>query len=316
MSIAQLHQEISRGMPAPAYLLYATDEFLLYTALSEVKEAYRARDSFNFEVHDLESPDAPVRIEELVDILNTLPFMSDRKVVMLRNTQKLTKKAAPVLLRYLESPCPSSLLVMLHLGTREKLGNLTAGKRGKVIPLDIQPREIPAWLARQAGRRGVEFTEDALEYLIGTVGTDLGLLSSEIDKCALWDARVVDVDMLREVIYAGIEFSAFDLIEALARKDTAAVFRIFERLSKGVEPQMILGALNWHYTRHAVRPGPHGRGGGEEDRAEVFLALHEADAGVKTSRPFAIETLLMRLLKITPGRDRPQGLPLRHSPSS
>lgn len=314
MSIAQFHQEVSKGMPAPAYLLHATDEFLLYTALSEIKEAYRASDSFNFEVHDLESPDVPVRVEALVDILNTLPFMSDRRVVVLRNSQKLGKKALPVLLRYLESPSPSSLLVILHLGTREKIGDMTAGKRGKVISLDIQAREIPAWLGQQAKRRGVQFTEAALEYLIGTVGTDLGMLSSEIEKCALWGAAVVDVDTLREVIYAGIEFSAFDLVEALGRKDTQAVFRIFEHLSKGVEPQMILGALNWHYTRRRPRPAEHGRGG--EDLPQVFLALHEADAAVKTSRPCALEMLLMQLLKITPGQNRFQQPQVRHSPSS
>ncbi len=299
MSIARFQQELSGQMPAPAYVLYASDEFLLYTALSEIRDTFHGTDSFNFEVHDIESPDGPVRMEEIVDTLNTLPFMSSRRVVVIRNSQKLTKKGLSALEAYAESPAPSSLLVLLHLGTKEKLGSLTEKKHVRVIGLDVPAREIPSWLKRQAKHKGVTVTDGAIDYLIGTVGTDLGLLSSELDKCALWDVQTVDVDALKEITFVGIEFSAFDLIEALKRRDAASVFRIYEHLSRAVEPQMLLGALNWHYARLSGRSQQE-RGIGDGGYAEVFRALHEADAAVKTSRSYAIETLLMQLLQVTP----------------
>lgn len=288
MSIQQFRQELSHGLPSPAYLLTAPDAFILYEAMDLVREANQAAESFNMDIFDLKSDD-PRPVEEIVTALNTLPFMLDRRVVLIRNIQKLAKKDAKRLEEYLKAPSPTTLLVMLFEGTGPKIFDPAVLKAIKVIPLAVSERELPAWIAERAKGRGIELTRRAVEYLLNSVGADMGLLSSEIEKIATSMGKgTVDLSDIRETVYAGAEYTAFDLIEALKRKDSREVFRIFEKLSKSVEPQMLLGALNWHCSMMRSRQG---------EGTETFRLLHEADAAIKRSRSFAIEELLVRLLQ-------------------
>ena len=85
-----------------------------------------------------------------------------------------------------------------------------------------------------------------------------------------------------------MQYSAFDLINSLNRKDEREVFRIFESVVKNIEPQMLLGALNFHCGRTTKE--------NRQEYARVFRLLHEADTGIKTSRSFVIEELLIKLI--------------------
>jgi DNA polymerase III delta subunit len=166
----------------------------------------------------------------------------------------------------------------------------------KSIALSVTEREIPAWINEKAGQKGIRFSPAAIEYLITFAGTDLGMLHSEIAKFALGEAgHVLDVDDVKAVVYSGAEYGAFDLTNALARKDAAEVFRIYENLERSMEPQMLLGALNWQYSG-----GARGRGQALDRKKldKVFTLLHEADLAVKTSHSHVIEDLLIKLLKI------------------
>ncbi|MBF0557984.1 MAG: DNA polymerase III subunit delta [Nitrospirae bacterium] len=290
MSIKQFQTELSKGMPSPVYLLYSSDDFLLYEALASLKGPYSDAAGFNFEVFDVKSSDDVIPVEQIVDILNTMPFLSSRKVVVIHNVQKLAKKDVQKLEAYVQNPADTALLVMLYSGTAPKLFAAAASGGMKTIALTVQERELPQWIKEKARQKKVSLTDNAVEYLIAVTGTDLGLLSAEIEKLACFiNDRVIDVDDLRSIVYSGAEYSAFDLIDALKRKDAGEVFRIFESVAKNQEPQMLLGALNYHYGRQLSGP--------QKGAAGTIRLLHEADIAIKSSHRYVIEELLVKLLK-------------------
>lgn len=286
MSIKQFQAELSKGMPSPVYLLYSSDDFLLYEALASLKGLHSDAAGFNFDVFDVKSSDDVIPVEQIVDILNTMPFLSSRKVVVIHNIQKLAKKDAQKLEAYVQNPADTALLVMLHSGTAPKLFAAAAAGCMKTIALTVQERELPQWIKEKAKQKKVSLTDKAVEYLIAVTGTDLGMLSAEIEKLACFISdRAIDVDDLRSIVYSGAEYSAFDLIDALKRKDAQGVFRIFESVAKNQEPQMLLGALNYHYGRQL------------SGTAGTVRLLHEADIAIKSSHRYVIEELLVKLLK-------------------
>jgi DNA polymerase-3 subunit delta len=296
VSLKQFQQEIEKALPSPVYFIHSTEAFLLYEALNAVRGLFQDPALFNFEIIDLASPEEKLPAEKVIDILNTLPFLSSRKTVVLRNVQKWTKKEAQRFGDYLKRPSESSVLVMLCEGAASDVFDSSLMNGVKSIALSVTEREIPAWINEKAGQKGIKFTPAAIDYLITFAGTDLGMLHSEIEKFALGEAgHVLDVDEVRAVVYSGAEYGAFDLTNALARKDAAEVFRIYEKLERSLEPQMLLGALNWQYSGGARGRGP------ALDRKKldkVFTLLHEADLAVKTSHSHVIEELLIKLLKI------------------
>jgi DNA polymerase III subunit delta len=297
LSLKQFQQEGEQGFPSPVYLLHSTESFLLYEAVTGLKEQFQDAASFNFESIDISSADEKLPAEKIIDILNTLPFLVQRKTVVLRNIHKWTKKEAQKFGEYLKSPSPSSLLVMIFEGTSPDIFDPALMKKVKSIALSVSEREVTVWIKERAAKKGMTFTPAAIECLISFAGIDLGMLHAEIEKFSSGEAaRVIDVDEVRSVVYAGAEYGAFDLIDALAKKDSLGVFRIYESLSRTMEPQMLLGALNWQYSSSHARAKMPGMDKKKIDR--VFDLLHEADVAVKTSHSHVMEDLLAKLLKI------------------
>lgn len=297
MSLKQFRQETDKGFPSPVYLFYSTESFLLYEVLTVIKGLSRDSSLFDLEIIDLASSDEKLPAEKIMDILYTLPFLSSKRIVALRNLQKWTKKEAQKFGDYLKKPSEYAQLVMLFEGSRPDLFDPAVMKDVKAIALSVSEGEIPAWIHEKAGEKNIKFTPKAVECLITIAGSDLGMLYSEIEKFSLsHSGRVVDADDIKGIVYAGAEYDAFDLVNALVKKDAAKVFRIFENIGRTVDPVMLLGALNWQYSSMGSRGTIPVMD--REKHRKVCALLHEADMAVKTSHSHVIEDLLVKLMKL------------------
>lgn len=298
MSFRHFLDELKKGLPALNYILASSEPFLQAEALSLIKKQVPASElDFNYQAFDLQVPkDNAVPFDHILDILNTVPFFSGHKYVIVENLQKLLKKDQKKLSVYLENPSPSATLIFTCAGSVKKDIRETL-KALKQITLDISENEIPAWLNARARASGIEFTEAATEFLIGTIGTDLGLLSSEIEKCGLLGKTRIEQEDIAEIIEGKRTYNAFALIDAIRARDAESVFRIYRVLKETEEPYSLLGALNWQYGRFfAEKDTP-------KDRTyyrNVFRELSRADKEIKSSgTPYPMELLLVRLLQLS-----------------
>jgi DNA polymerase III delta subunit len=290
MGIRDFLEHLERGFKAPSYVLYSADQYLLKESLLEVSNTIpEAERDFCFHTFDLDFPDEAAPVERIIDVLNTVPFLGGRQVVAVENSQKMNEEDIGRIAGYLGRPSPDSVLFLLNTGTlkkthREKL------KGARFIAVDIKERDLPFWVTEKAARKGIKLTSEAVEYLIGTIGPDAGLLSSEIEKLSLTGKEKPGKDDIAEIIRGIGDCDAFDLINALRAKDTEKVLKIYKTLSETQEPYGLLGALNWHYGRVAD---------GLENRVEVFSLLNDADTMLKSSGGiYPLEHLLLRLLRL------------------
>lgn len=299
MSYRNFLDEIKKGLPSPAYLLAASDPFLHTEARSLIKDLVPAVErDFNFQVFDLISSDA-VSLEQIMDVLNTMPFFAGRKFVVVENFQKMLKKDLKKLGQYLERPSESSVLVLLNAGAMKK--DIQQGlKNLKSVSLDISEREIHTWLKVKAGAKGIVLSDSAADYLLGTIGPDLGLLSSELDKCMLIGKPTVDREDIIEITEGKRTYNAFDLVDAIRARDADRALKIYRVLRDTEEPYSLIGALNWQYARSFAGANT------PEDKKyyyKVFGLLNKADLDIKSSGgPYPVELLLVRLLRLSRGR--------------
>lgn len=294
MSIKHFIQEVEKGLKSPVYLLYGEDIFLLKEAFlmcaHTIPEADR---SLSLNVFDLEDKEMSAPAEEMLDVLNTLPFMGNRRVVIIENIQVLLKRDAELLQGYIANPSPYALLILLHKGIlKGQFKDLE--KKTKTIPLDIRQQDIPLWIKEKTRQKGFDITNKAVEHLIGILGPDIGLISSEIEKFTLLEKKQVDVNDIIGLVRGNSDYDVFDLVNALKKRDKERVFRISKILMETNEAQSLLGAINWHYGRMASHES-----GNRAYYDRVFNLLNEADIRIKTSGGvFPVEYLLIRLLQI------------------
>lgn len=294
MSINHFISEIEKGLMLPAYFLYADDQYLLKEAsvisAGKIPESDRA---FSLDVFDLDGIDEVPPFEQIVDVLNTPAFMGKRRLVVIENLQELTKKNLETLEKYISNPSPYTVLLLLHLGGPKALFK-DLMKKVKTIPIDIRQNELPAWIREKARQKGFTIANDAVEYLLGIVGPDIGLISSELEKFTLIGKTHIDVRDITGIVGGSIDYGAFDLVNALRDKDRERVFMISKALQETQESYGLLGAINWHYSRMYAKDR-----GKAAYYNKVFELLNDADIRIKTSGgAFPIEYLLIRLLQI------------------
>jgi len=298
MSFRNFTDEIKKGMPSSNYLLVSSDYFLQTEAVSLIKGLVPPGErDFNFHSFDLLSTDTDkLPFEQILDVLNTVSFFSGRKFVVIENVQKLLKKDLQKLENYLLAPSTGSVMILLNAGAVKKEMKERV-KGAKQIILDIREREVPAWLQERARLKGSEISEATASYLLGVVGPDLGMLSSELEKLILTGSPKIEKKDIVELVEGRRTYSAFALIDAIKARDAEKTFQIYGVLKETEEPYSLMGALNWQYGQSV------GSGGSPADRNyyyKVFELLHKADVAVKSSGTFfPVELLLLKLLRLS-----------------
>ncbi len=295
MSIKTFLQEIDKGLTSPAYLLYADNEYPIEEALSAVKRTIpEAEMAFNFNVFDMDSADSIPTAGEITDTLNTVSFFGSRRYVVVRNLQKISTKEFKKFQSYIANPSPNSVFLMSYTGTLKK--EMKESTKGlKTICLDIRENDLPVWIKEKIRQKGITIKDDAVGYLIGVVGDDIGLLSSEIEKLASFGNETITISGIKEIVEGSRDYSVFDLTNALREKNIEKVFRIYRTLSETIEPYNLLGAINWQYGKMSMQANDTRQ---RKDFSRAFELLNDADIQIKTSGgAYPMEHLLVRLLQ-------------------
>jgi DNA polymerase-3 subunit delta len=294
MSIKHFIQEIEKGLKSPVYFLYAEDPYLLKEAsMMAARTVPEGERDFSLTIFDLDGVDETPPFKQILDVVNTIPFMGKQQVVIIENMQELARKDLEPLEHYVSDPSPYSVLMLFCKGSpKAHFRELT--KKVKTITLDIRAQELSFWIKEKARQKGLEVTDGAIEYLLGAVGPDVGLISSELEKFTLIGKGRIDAGDIMGIVRGSSDYDAFDLVNALKERDADRVFRVARNLQETQESYGLLGAINWHYSRMSSRDR------GRADYYErVFELLNEADIRIKSSGgTFPLEYLLVRLLQI------------------
>ena len=300
MSYKNLVEEVKKGLASGNYLLTASDRFLHAEAAELVRGMVPPEErDFNFHSFDLLSAEQEKpSFDQILDVVNTVPFFSGRKYVLVENFQKAVKKDLKKLEGYFQHPSESTVLVLMHEGSLKK--DVKESLRGvKHIVLDIREADMPAWIKEKAGLKGLDLSRGAAEYLLAVIGPDLGMLSTEIEKMMLLGKAAIEEEDIREITEGKRTFGPFDLINAIRARDVEKTFRIYSVLRETEEAYSLLGALNWQYAQMmGEKKSP-----GEKDYLyNVFRLLNRADMGIKTGGFYPLELLLVRLLRLSAPR--------------
>jgi DNA polymerase III subunit delta len=298
MSFKTFLNEIEKGLPNPFYLFYTSDPFLQREAIAAIKRLVPEPErDFNLHIFDLSATgDESVSLGQILNVVNTVSFFGGKRfTIAAGNIQKLSKKELETLNEYALHPAFGTLFVIIHLGVFSKEGK-EKFRILKPASLDIRESEIPYWIKKRGEIKGVELSNDAIDYLIGLIGPDLGLLASEIEKISLIGKKRIETDDIADIVTGEKLYGIFDLVDALRQKDAEKVFRIYKSLKETSDDYSLIGALNWQYGRTLRAETTRSE---KEYFLKVFELLNRTDIEIKSSgRAFPIEYLLFRLLRL------------------
>ena len=171
---------------------------------------------FNFETRNAAELDARM----LDSILQTLPMMAERRVVVINDVNALKKDVRKALDRYLEAPSPDTLLVLVAGADAKDDKTLSRA----ATPLEfnaLTADRIPKWIAHHVSTElDTSMTEEGAELLQNAVGNDLHLLVAELDKLASYaHGREITEEDVAAIVGVRRGEMMSDLLDAVADRD-------------------------------------------------------------------------------------------------
>ena len=120
------------------------------------------------------------------------------------------------------------------------------GSRARVQefePLNARKGDVNRWISERAGAKGGAIQPAAVTLLAAYVGADLRLLDQELDKLLTYAGprQAVTEDDVRRMVPAAAQTSIFEMVDAVAARDSRAALRLLhELLDAGEAPLYLL----------------------------------------------------------------------------
>ena len=214
-----LHAALKKRVFDPVYYLFGEDDFLKEQASRDLVQAAvdpGTRD-FNLEVRRASDLDA----EALDALLSTPPMLAERRVVVLRDVDKMKKGARALLDRYLARPAHDTVLVLVApSGT--KADKTLSGAATAVEYAPLTGDRLPRWVVYHAQQAlGRTITPQAVALLVEAVGGDLAQIAVELEKLASYSTDTIDEAAVADVVGVRRGESLGDLLDAVAAKDAS-----------------------------------------------------------------------------------------------
>ena len=212
-----LHAAVKKRVFDPVYYLFGEDDFLKDGRSRDLIDAAvdpSTRD-FNLEVRRASELDP----QGLDALLGTPPMLAERRVVVLRDVDKLKKGARAILDRYLARPAPDTVLILIApSGAKPDKG---LSEHATAVEFSqLAGDRLPKWVVHQAEtvlERAI--SPEAVTLLIEAVGSDLGQLAVELEKLASYVNTTIDERAVAEIVGVRRGESAGDLLDAVAARD-------------------------------------------------------------------------------------------------
>lgn len=337
--VADIWRKIKQKEIAPIYLLYGTETFLINETKQLILQQILSEDEldFNFSAYDLEETPIELAIEDA----ETFPFLGEKKVIFLHNpifltAEKSKEKVDHHLSRfeaYLKEPAPYTVMVISapyeKLDERKKITKELKRTSEVVEAKKLAENDLKNWVKHRARSNGIEIEAEAIEQLLALSGTNMFMLSGELDKLALYahEEKRISAELVDKLVARSLEQNIFTLIEKVVQRRLDEALRIYYDLLKqneepikilallagqfrliyqvkelsrrGYGQQQIAGYLKTHPFRVKLALGQASRFT-DEELASLINLLAEADYQMKTggmNKSLLIEMLLFRLKK-------------------
>ena len=191
----------------------------------------------------------------------------------------------------------------------------------------LNEQETKAWVKERAEANGAIINNDAIELLLTLAGTNLFMLTSEIDKLALYagENQPITREIVDRLTARSLEQNIFSLVDKVVHRNVESALRIYydllkqneepikilavitgqfrliyqvkELARKGYGQQQIAGTLKIHPFRVKLAAGQAGAFS-DEELTRIMKLLADADYQMKTGgmkKEMLIEMILFQI---------------------
>ncbi|HZK34002.1 MAG TPA: DNA polymerase III subunit delta [Bacillota bacterium] len=247
MTYMEVFDEIKKNSLGSLYLFYGPEEHVKSEAFSKMREKLLDTElgDLNYQMID----GANIIDNDIINASETLPFMSERRLVVVKDHPGLTSRKSgdhDQLKTYMQRVPASTCLLFYSNGKIDRKRALykAINKHGRAVEFPLLARkDLKIWTSREFRRSKRQISPQDLDLFLDRAGNVLERISNEIKKLVAYTAEnpVITKEIINKMVTPEPEYTVFELMDSIAgRKNEQALMLLDVLLENG---QNIMGII-------------------------------------------------------------------------
>ncbi len=234
------------------YLAYGEDDYLLEEFVNKFKSTFieDQLNNFNFSI----IKDTNNLVGDIINAVETLPFMADRRVVIIHSYDLFNSKVDNIdqlASTLADFPDTTVALFVSHKQPDKRMKLYQRMKKyGKLLEFNSpQYQQLDDWVTNRARQEGKNITSGAVKLLEEAFSNDLQRLGNELEKAIIFAGEKdtitrEDVEKIISQDWLVADNVIFDFVDAIGRKNISRALELLtDILQEGSDPKQILGMI-------------------------------------------------------------------------
>lgn len=231
--------------------LFCGDSFLIKKNVKALKASLYIQ---NEELNVATFRDMP-SVDELIGACSQVPFMSDKRLVILSEVSLLAAKSnadeGKLLAQFLPTLPDTTVLVMCFSGSPDKRRVLYKQivKLGQIKQYaDPKPDACAAFAVDEAKKEGAKIGRAVARELVELAGCDYFALSNEVGKLAIYaDGGEITSKHIKECVSRTLEVDVFELHNLLVQKKATKAAALLRDIMTDSRPEALIGLIAYNF---------------------------------------------------------------------
>src|SRR5215472_1249804 len=248
--------EVTGRKLRPAYVFIGDEIFFRDRCRQALLEHLVPSDLREFSLHDLDL--AEVSVAEVIDRARTPSLMAPFQVFFVRGVKNLYGRGShaeefAAIEAYLKDPNPDAVIIFvadhisipadvrrMEMQDRDRYQRIrdTLGEYCGMVELArVEENDGIRWVIEHGRQQGVKVDQDAARELIDSLGADMMLVSSELEKLVLYvgDKKQITLGDVETLVLAAKQRSLYELTDAISAKDKTRALAVLDAMLQSGE---------------------------------------------------------------------------------
>lgn len=246
LKYTEFKKDTENGREYPVYFLVGEDAYFRERGLLLLKKVFVSEPSLNYAVFD----GGTTELSEILTSANSYPFMSKKRMSVVKEFYPKADDFKKGLKDYLENPSADNVLVIINERPCDALT-----KYDGVCTVECDKADtglLTRWITAQCGKSGVAITHETAATLCDFCLSDMYRIETETHKLIdyVGAGGTIDESVINLLVSRDSDFKVFEMTDHIAkRRFNMAVTVINEMLNKGEPPFKILASVYNYYRK-------------------------------------------------------------------
>ena len=253
-SLEELENDLRSHGFRPLYTVLGPEQYQCRLAVKLLKEQALSPDSVAFDYAEFAGAEAAA--SEIIEAAGTFPMLSKRRLVLVRDADKLRESEQEILMDSLGRLSPRSMLILSaeDLDRRKRFYKTLLDRSCVAEFQRLKDAALERWAASLVAREGYRIGPASLKKVIDLVGSDLQTLATEFEKLFLYAGEQTNIpdSAIDDMVRSSRQHGIFELINSVATHDRAGSLRKLAALLEAGEQAIGVAAMMARHCRQVL----------------------------------------------------------------